>query len=185
VSLAVKNLLTGELRLVPVGSTAIITPTELHILAGLVEAGTGAAKIGTITKVALGIGAVLATAGGLGLASMGDDGDSSGNSQSFSGTWVWSQDDDRETLYLQQSGDSLTGTYRFEYQETPTCAISKQAGLAGHVTNGIADISFGTTRYTTCDGYDATYSPGNYTCELMADGETYLYCNAWMPFAKQ
>jgi hypothetical protein len=100
VALAVKNLITDEEKIIPIGSIAIITALGIKVAAGAAVA-TGAmgaeaaaaeatAGIGTTAKVAIGAGAVAAAGGAAAVvASAGDDGDGDMGEelQQVSGTW--------------------------------------------------------------------------------------------------
>ncbi len=134
VALAVKNLLTGEEGIVPVGSSVIITLTAIKIVAGLVEVSAATAKMGTATKVALGAGAVAAIGGGIALASGG--GENGGTDKNFTGQFQASDKWDGggwiKTIELTQSGNTVTGLVRIDEIETD-CRLNGSARLSGEL----------------------------------------------------
>ncbi len=111
VELIATNLLTGETKLVPVGSTVIITAVGMKVIAGIVgivgtssagstgtgtastTASTGSTGMGTGTKVALGLGAAAAAGGVAAVAASSGDGGESETAEStgdLSGIWQFS-----------------------------------------------------------------------------------------------
>jgi len=141
VALAVKNLLTDEEKIIPVGSIAVITALAIKVTAGAAATGaivaeaTGAgatAGMSTTTKVAIGAGA-LAAAGGVAALAVGGDG-GGGSDYDFTGTFVESGDDWQKALTLQQSGSSITGTLRWDIQSDP-CVCYIETTITGNVVD--------------------------------------------------
>ncbi len=136
--LMAKNLLTDEEVLVPVGSSVIIVGTTIKIVAGIIslaestrlepdalDAESSAAAetaadgilsgMGTGTKIAIGAGAVAAIGGVVAITGGGDDGNNSGSSGLFTGTFIGQvyvgSTLVTQTIELTQNGTSLTGTF--------------------------------------------------------------------------
>jgi hypothetical protein len=97
VALAVKNLITDEEKIIPIGSMAIITALGIKVMAGAAVA-TGvigaeaAAGMSTATKVAIGAGAVAAAGGGVvaiaASSGNGGDSDTAESTGDLSGIWA-------------------------------------------------------------------------------------------------
>jgi hypothetical protein len=89
VELFITNLLTGETKLVPVGSSVVITTTSIKIIAGIM-AGVKSTGLSTGTIAAVGVG-VAAAAGGVAAVAAssggGNESDTAESTGDLSGIW--------------------------------------------------------------------------------------------------
>lgn len=184
VPLAFTNFDTGETGIVPAGSTAIISAIGTQIIAGLVEAGALAGKTGFGTKAALAAAGVAAVGGATALALSNDSsgsGDSSGDSGSFTGIWVYKDPPDQWMYDLTQKGNSISG----EYTATLDYDEQKWGNISGTVRNGMAYLEFynGMAQWPGEEAF--TYDPEPTSCERRNENGAYLLCDGWKQFYKQ
>lgn len=199
-ALRVRNLLTGEDALVPVGSTAIITATAIQIIAGLADAGSaaagssadaGGASLGGTTQVVLGVAALGAIGGIVALAS-GSDSESESESSNqdapahdFSGQFEasdnWSSGGWIKTIRLTQSGSTISGQVRVDETSTD-CQIHGSATLSGEVLSSTTARAYPTptTIPATCTqgGYDYAL-PNPFELTLRNNGNTLYVGDPW------
>jgi len=141
VELIAKNLLTGEAKIVPVGSSVIIAGTAIKIVTGIItigsSSGTGtsgtessgmvSSGMGTGTKIAIGIGAAAALGGGVALA--GGSGGGSDDSSSGGG-------DDDDEGGNGDSGNAMAEdgvyTWRLEERGFTTGCVNLAQGSQGN-----------------------------------------------------
>jgi hypothetical protein len=165
------------------GSTAIITEKGIEVLSGTATGMSTTAKVG--------IGALaLAAAGGI-AAVVAASGDGSGSDNtSFTGTFVESGDGWQKVFTLQQSGDSITGTLRFDTQNGCVCYF--ETAVTGNVVDATtAYLSWGAAQeYCSCGG--GPYSPSDYQEKGATDRRatlenngSILYIEAWGEFHRQ
>lgn len=200
VALAVKNLITDEEKMIPIGSMAIITALGIKIVAGAVATGAiaaeatgaGAAGTGGISTKTMAIGAgALAAAGGVALIAAGGDGDGGSASFSFTGTFVESGDDWQKTFTLQQSGDSISGTLRRDGQYNG-CTCYFETTVRGQVVNSTtASLSWDAAlEYCSCGG--EPFGPSGYQepgvtnrQAILENNGDILYVVDWGDFRRQ
>ncbi len=188
VALAIKNLLTGEEGIVPVGSSVIITLTAVKIATGIVEAGVAAAKMSTTTKVVIGAGAVIGIGGGIALASGGSNSgssDSGGSDKNFSGQFEasdnWGTGGWIKTIELTQTGNTISGTVRLD-EFDPDCSLHGDAHLSGEVLSATAARAYPTpaTLPVVCtQGNDDHALPNPFEMTLHDGGNTLYVGDPW------
>ncbi len=140
VALAVKNLVTDEEKIIPIGTTAIITAVGIKVIGGAAATGTIVTGTSTGTKIAIGAG-VLAAAGGAAAVAPGGGG---GEAEviDVSGTW---------TLNLSLSGitggpecfdpncdplQGCTGSYTFTVSQSGNVLSSSFYNFSDGTING-------------------------------------------------
>jgi hypothetical protein len=176
---------------VPVGSTAVITALGIELI-------TGAAGGVLSTKtIAIGAGA-LAAAGGIAAvaASSGDggnggDGGKDGDNFSFTGRFVESGGDWQKAFTLQQNGDSISGTLRWDSQDDE-CACYFETVVTGYIVDtNTASLSWNPAQeYCSCGGGPFELSGyqeegvTNRRATLENNGKI-LYIEAWGEFYRQ
>jgi len=158
VELLAKNLLTGETKLVPVGSTVIITAVGIKVIAGIVgvigsssvgttgtgSVSTGPTGMGTGTKVAIGAGAAAAAGGIAVLVANTTKEEEEENSPLFTGTFVNTRAPSykREVYDLVQTDSSVTINYSIDRRLTNCCSLNFTHQATGTVNNGELVFSF-------------------------------------------
>lgn len=188
VALAVKNLITDEEKLVPIGSMAIITAVGIKIMAGAAiatgaigteTAGTGAATtaagtsttstasgIGTGTMLVIGAGAAAAVGGGVALATTLQE-EANQNNVSFTGHFARSTDagwlSTDESFTLTQQDASVTGIYSINaLLPGGYCdPVSSTTAIAGTVSQG--DLTFSLPFSRACAPCPIPPPPGWHT----------------------
>jgi len=184
VALAVKNLITDEEKMIPIGSFAIITALGIKVMAGAVATGTiaagstsagtvgaGAGGIGKGTMIALGAGAVAAAGGVAAVAASsgdedkGDSGDGIDWDNPFTGTFKFegriTLDDPDNTpadaidiYYLTQQGNSVTGTG--DATITTCCTFTDTTTATGTVDGNTMILTATVISSTVCTCPDGT-----------------------------
>lgn len=191
VPLTAINLLTNETILVPVGSTVIISALGIQIIAGIVEAGAVAEKMGTGTKIALGAGAALATGGIVALATSGGggSGDNGGTSDNvdeknftgrFEGSDSWDGGGWQKSIELMQEGTGLTGSVWITETDCD-CTCEGTSELFGEIVDGIGK-AYATPDYIPCSCTGGGYNmdlPHPFEFTLTNNGDTLVIGGSW------
>lgn len=176
VEIEATNLISGEIVLVPVGSTVIINSDEMKVLAFILKDGMGMG-----TKIAIGVGAVVVAGAGIALAA-GSGGDSGGDSpeRSFVGTFrddyvLHNGDFKQQTYDLGQDGASVSGTLTIILDLSNTNGCRKEVTLpfAGTVENGTLSFSLPATEECCCSTCCIRIGGGNYTGTIGDNGGSF------------